>query len=191
MTIGYFGNIIFETSDQRVLTFNDFTRNSTAHIEEHKLIGKKPLIEYCGPELEKINFTVNLNAYNGINPEEELAKWRDYSLNGSAQELVIGGNVMGYDKFIIESLSESYNKIYKNGFLYSAKIDVSLAEYISDPKLQPQKTNKIYSVLDNRIPYYTNLPEILDYSDIREKFNDYILPASNAINFILALINTF
>lgn len=187
MTIGYYGNIIFETSDNRILTFTNFSRNSTSRIEEHKLLGKKPLIEYCGPELEKVTFTINLNASNGINPDEELKKWRDYNMRGIAHDLIIGGNIIGYDKFIIESLSETYNTVYKNGFLYTAKVDISLCEYITDSKMQPKSMTKKYAKLDYNSPYYNNISQIPD-NNIKNDFISYSLPVNDSINPLLSLI---
>lgn len=186
MSLGNFGDIIFSTSDKRILTFTDFSRSTSARLEEHKLIGQKPLIEFCGPELEKVTFTINLNAANGINPEEELTKWREYCTKGSAQTLIIGSAVIGYDKFIVESVSQTYDKIYRNGFLFSAKADISLSEYITDPKMQPPSRSKNYGILtDTGQPYYENAAEeIAGRAGLKEIYD------TDSINALLSLIQT-
>jgi len=136
MAIGYFGeDIIFETSAEKVLTFNDFKHTSAAVVEQHKIIGKKPLSEFCGEELDSVSFSINLNANLGVKPQEIIDKLIDLKKKGMAETLVIGGKSIGLDKFIIKEVSTAYEKVYNNGFLFSAKVDLTLEEYISDTSL--------------------------------------------------------
>lgn len=130
--IGYFGDIIFETSDKKILNFSDFKKDVSARYESHDLIGQKPKLEFVGSDLDKISFTINLNSSNGISVKEEIKKLEEKTSTGKAETLVIGGEVQGSDKWIITSLSEAWDTIFNDGFLYSAKIDVSLEEYISE-----------------------------------------------------------
>lgn len=141
MTIGYFGkDIIFETSSEKVLTFNDFKHSTSVVIEKHKIIGKKPLSEYCGQELDNVTFTINLNAGLGVKPLDIIDKLHELSGTGTAEPLVIGGKVIGLDKFLLNDVSTAYETVYNNGFLYSAKVDLTLEEYISDSSLNTTKT---------------------------------------------------
>jgi phage protein U len=131
--IGFYGeDIVFETSDQRILTFNDFKHEVASRWESHVIIGKKPLLEFTGPELETISFTVLFKADLGVKPSEELQKWRDIVQEGKANVLAIGGVPIGDDLWICESVSEAYSCVWSEGELYSARIDVSLKEYISE-----------------------------------------------------------
>lgn len=140
MTIGYFGtDIVFETSANKVLTFNDFKHTAASTIEKHKIIGKKPLSEYCGQELNTVNFTINLNAGLGVKPQDIIDKLNTICEQGIAETLIIGGKTIGIDKFLIVDVSTAYDVVYNNGFLYSAKIDLSLEEYISDTSLNISK----------------------------------------------------
>ena len=59
--IGNFGSAItFETSDSKILNFNDFQRESSGRWAEHARIGRKPLKQFLGPAADKVTFTISL-----------------------------------------------------------------------------------------------------------------------------------
>lgn len=130
--IGYFGEIIFETSDRRIRNFSGFKRNITGRWADQERIGMKPISEFNGPGLDTITFTVNLNGSYGVKPREEMEKWSDLVNNGIAKELVIGEKPLGVDKWVATDISEAWDIILNKGELLSAKIDVSLKEYIEE-----------------------------------------------------------
>lgn len=128
--IGSFGDIVFETSDQRILNFSGFKRNAEGRWADHEVIGKKPASEFIGPGLDTITFTVNLNGSFGVSPRKELERWLNHARNGNAEILVIGGKPLGVDKWTVRSTSEAWDVIWNNGELYSAKVDITLKEYV-------------------------------------------------------------
>jgi hypothetical protein len=128
--IGYFGDIIFETSDSRILNFSGFKRDAAGRWTKHDTIGKKPVSEFLGPDLDTITFTVNLNGSNGIKPREEMDRWLEYARNGEAEILVIGNKPLGVDKWTVQSISQAWDVVWNNGELYSGKVDVTLQEYV-------------------------------------------------------------
>lgn len=128
--IGYYGDIIFETSDQRILTFTDFKHDSAARWEKHSVIGKKPVSEFIGPDLDTITFTINLNGNYGVKPRDEMEKWLSLVNTGSVDVLVIGTKAIGQDKWSVKSVSEAWGVVFNKGELFSGKIDVTLEEYI-------------------------------------------------------------
>lgn len=128
--IGYFGNVRFVSNDKRVLTFTDFKYSSTVRNEKHAVIGRKPIKEYIGPELDVVTFTIHLSAANGVSPKTELEVWHRMKHRQEARFLMLGGNLLGTDKWTVESVSSSWDVIWKNGELYSCKVDVTLEEYI-------------------------------------------------------------
>jgi phage protein U len=133
MQIGSFGeDLIFETSDKRILTFNDFNRGASSRWEEHAVIGQKPRGEFIGPELQTVTFTIKLNAALGVVPQEEIDKLIKIVESGTADYLVIGGLPLGDDRWIILSISEARNRVLNSGELYSATLDVAMKEYISE-----------------------------------------------------------
>lgn len=129
--LGFFGNIVFETSDNRILNFTGFTRDVSSRFAAHEVIGQKPKTEYIGPGLDTITFTINLNGNHGIKPRDEMDKWVSLTRNGEAHILVIGDKGIGTDKWVVKNVSQTWDVIFNNGELFSGKIDVALEEYIS------------------------------------------------------------
>lgn len=128
--VGYFGNVVFEASRKKVLTFTGLKHDSTGRWEKHNVIGKKPISEFIGPDLDTISFTINLNGSNGVKPRHEMEKWTKMVNEGVADVLVIGHKALGKDKWAVKSVSEAWDVIFNRGELYSGKIDVTLEEYI-------------------------------------------------------------
>lgn len=130
--IGYFGPIIFETSDKKILNFSNLVHNAEGRFGYHEVINNKPKSEFEGPALETIEFNVNLNGNNGIKPADEIERWLEIVRNGEAHPLVIRGRVIGEDLWSCVSISNAWNVVMKAGELFSANITVSLEEYISE-----------------------------------------------------------
>ena len=128
--IGYLGDIIFETSDKRILTFSGFKYQAAGRWEKHNVIAKKPKSEFVGPDLDTITFTIDLNGINGVKPRDEMEKWISKVNTGVVDILVIGNKVLGQDKWSVSQISESWDTIFNKGELFSGKIDVTLQEYI-------------------------------------------------------------
>lgn len=130
--IGFFGDIVFETSDQKILTFSDFSRDSAARWNTHDVIGRKPTSEYVGPGLDSISFTVNLSGNHGVKPREEMEKWLMKENTGVAEILVIGNKVIGNDRWVVKSVSQAWNVVLNKGELFSGSIDIELEEYVEE-----------------------------------------------------------
>jgi phage protein U len=145
--IGYFGDVIFETSDSRILNFSDFTLDCEGRYEVHEVIGKKPKTEFVGPGLNTISFTLNLNGNHGVKPRDEMTRWIVLVNSGQAFSLVLGGRVLGADKWVVKSISEAWDTFFNIGELFSGKIDVTLEEYIStlESKAVSKSTNTVIS----------------------------------------------
>lgn len=137
--IGTFGNIVFETSDKRILNFSGLTRESSGRFSIHEVISQKPYTEFIGPNLDVITFTVSINGLYGLNPREEMDKWVTLASTGQAYTLVIGDKALGSDKWVLKSISEAWNTILNDGKLLSGKVDVTLEEYMSSITLSPVK----------------------------------------------------
>jgi len=128
--IGYFGDIVFETSDKRILNFTGLAIETAARFETHNLIGTKPKTEYVGPDLSAVSFIVNLNGNHGVRPREEMERWRELAETGEPQTLALAGKPIGSYKWIVRSISETWDVILNGGELFSGKIEVSLEEYV-------------------------------------------------------------
>lgn len=136
--VGYFGNIKFETSDKKILTFSELKHDSAGRWEKHSVIGQKPISEFIGPDLDTITFTINLNGNNGIKPRDEMNKWISMVNSGIADILVIGNKALRKDKWAVKSVSEAWNTVFNRGELYSGSINVTLEEYIEVIQKEPK-----------------------------------------------------
>ena len=125
--IGSFGPVVFEVSESKVYTFDEFKRQTQAKFGTHELLGKKPKLEFIAPGLDSISFQIVLNASLGIDIAAELVKLRDIVNNGQYHPLLIGDDSIG--NFVIESLSESWRNISNLGRPQVVALDISLKEY--------------------------------------------------------------
>lgn len=127
--IGFFGDIVFETSDKRILTFVGFQRNSAGRWAKHDVIGRKPSTEHLGPDLDKINFTISLNGNHGVKPRFEMERWLIKERDGVAETLVIGSKALGVNRWVVKSVSQAWNVVLNKGEVFSGQVDIELEEY--------------------------------------------------------------
>jgi len=125
--LGSFGDVTFEVSSDRIRTWNDLQRSGKARWAAHELVQEKPVLQYVGPDLEEISFTVRLDAGLGLAPASELDALRKIRDEAEPQPLTIGGQP--YGKFVLESLSESQSRFDNKGNLFLAVVSLSLKEY--------------------------------------------------------------
>lgn len=128
--LGFFGPSVFEVSEKKVLTFSNLQRETTGRWEKHNVIGKSPVSEFAGPDLDTISFDIKLSAALGVKPYEEMAKWALYARRGHAETLVIGKKRLGSDKWVVKQVSQAWGTVLKNGAVYSINLSISLEEYV-------------------------------------------------------------
>lgn len=128
--VGKYGDIVFETSDRRILSFNNFNQSISGRWSSHTLIGKKERTEFNGPGRRKINFKMTFSATLGIRPREMLEKLENMVESGKVDYLVIGGKAIGENRFAMTSLSETWETVYSGGELARASVSVTLEEYV-------------------------------------------------------------
>lgn len=129
-TIGHFGkDLVFSTSDKKILTFSGFTQKISARWSSHNVIGGVPQKEFNGPNSRKISFKITFDAAYGVKPREMLEKLEKIIENGTVDYLVIGGRKIGGNRFYISDMSESWDVIYNGGELERATGNISMEEY--------------------------------------------------------------
>jgi phage protein U len=120
----------------KVLTFDGLQRDGAGRWATHEIIGqdKKPLLEFLGPDLETLSFSIFMSSFLGINPSAELQKLRSLRDGGVICDFVIGGSAVITNQWIIKSLSESHKTYDGSGNLLVAAVNISLTEYVKLPK---------------------------------------------------------
>ena len=132
--IGSFGDIIFETTDKRILTFSDFRRSAASRYSDHEVIGQKPISEYNGPGLDGVTFVAKVKRSLGVDPDKILNLLMKYNREGHAYPLVIGSKTIGVDKWKIVTLDMGTERFGRNASYDSVSVELSLNEYVEKLK---------------------------------------------------------
>ena len=118
--IGTLGRkIIFEVSDDRVMTFRDMTRDISSRWAEHGVLGRKPKPEFLGPANQSVSLTITLSASLGVRPRNVL----------EAIEGMVEAGTAGKNPFRLTASSETWDRVYSRGELSKAIVTITLEEY--------------------------------------------------------------
>lgn len=127
MNVGSFGDVVFSVSSDTMETFQNMKMTQSASYSEHKVHGTQSVIEFTGFDSAQLTFEMNLSAFLGINPKTEMTKLRDMQLSRKGYPLALGTDLYG-TKWVLKSMSNTYERFYKDGTLISAKVQVTLLE---------------------------------------------------------------
>lgn len=129
MAIGTLGDMSFEVREDKILTFNNMQRTSSARWTKHDIIGKIPYSEFLGVDLGSITLPIKLIAAADLKPYAILEQMRKCVEEGTPLTFVIGGHKIGMYQWVITQMSETWNKVYSGGQLASADVNLTLQEY--------------------------------------------------------------
>ena len=127
--IAKWGNITFAVSSDSFLSFSGMKRTISAKWTSHPIIGKRPKLEYQNPEMEEISMEVIFDAELGINPREEMQKFRRACKKGFVNHFYINGKKIAKRKFYISEVTENWNEIWNEGELVRATASVTFCQY--------------------------------------------------------------
>ena len=128
--LGSLGDIVFEVSSRRVVTFDNLKRTTKARVASHDIIGEKPVIEFLGADGEEITFSMKFHIGMGVTPAEEVDKVRRMCERGAVNTLIIGNEIIGAHMWIITDVGESVDTVDNMGRVIVTQIDVTLKEYV-------------------------------------------------------------
>ena len=124
--IGTFGMVPFVCAFDKVFTFKDLTRSRSVRWAKHDVIGAKPVLEYIGPELDKVSLKVRFDSTLNMPPMVGLLGLKKLTDGHEAHALTIGGEYVG--RFVIESVSESRRFHTGAGICLVAEATIELTE---------------------------------------------------------------
>lgn len=127
--IGSFGDLVFSVSNNTVRTFEGMSWDFSADYATHDRHIKADLLEYMGPGIEGISFSIAFSVFLGVNPLKEIKKLRKMVQKGYAERLVIGGKVYGSYKWVMQKGTVDFQRFDNKGSLLAAKVKVTLKEY--------------------------------------------------------------
>lgn len=138
-TIGSFGDVIFEVSKDKMLTFNDLEKKSSGRWNEHSIAGNKAKLEFDGPGLADLNYNILLRAEHGINPMKQVSRLERMQNRGEAHHFILGQKPIMINKLVVMDLTEKLRNIDQQGNVFTIEVTVSLKEYV-ESKTPVKKT---------------------------------------------------
>jgi len=128
--IGQWGNsIAFSVNSNKQLTFRDMKRTSSGRWASHNILGKRPKMEFLGPDSDSVTMEVVLDAEMGVRPRATMKLFRVACKQGEVNYLYIGGKKVCKNKMAISNVSESWDEIWSQGELKRAVLSVTFTEY--------------------------------------------------------------
>lgn len=134
MAIGTLGPITFNASTDKVQTFEEYTLDKSSRIAIHENLQNKPIVEFIGPGLDKINLKLTWSIEGKINPLAEISKLEEKQEKGEVIIFFLGGKPVGKGKYIIENISRANKRVDNKGILLSISFNISLIEYAENAR---------------------------------------------------------
>lgn len=128
--IGYLGEIVFQTSDRKIVNFTDLRLSLAPRWGKHEPVMTVPKSEFIGPGAKSVTFTMNLNVNNEINPRQQYEKLMELANKGTVLPFFLKEKPIG--NFVIKNLDFSPKTIDNQGGIWNGSVAVSLEEYGDD-----------------------------------------------------------
>lgn len=152
--IGSYGDVTFEVSSDKILSFGELDKSNRPRWSEHAILNNKAKLEFEGPGLTELSYTILLRAENQVNPAKELLKLKRMADGGKAAHFLLGSKPITDDPLVITELSEGIKRVDSYGNIFSVEVRLNLKEYVIE-KTEEKKT--ISSVRPPAAPSNRNL----------------------------------
>ncbi|NLU09449.1 MAG: phage tail protein [Tepidanaerobacter acetatoxydans] len=129
MAIGTLGPIVFNSSSEKIQTFEEYNHEKSARIATHDNLQNKPIVEFIGPGLDSITLRLTWSIEGNINPLTEIKKLEEKQEKGEVIMFFLAGKPVGNGKYLIENISRAQKRIDNKGNLLSISFDISMIEY--------------------------------------------------------------
>lgn len=133
--LGSLGDYEFTVSTEGdVRTFRDLKKSDSASYTEHKILGRKGLVEFTGINASTCSLSIRLTRGLGftIDPVREINALYDHMRQADALPFIVGGNVIGEGLWVIESIDTDYQIIGHAGQVMDVVISLKLREYVDE-----------------------------------------------------------
>ena len=122
-------DLIFYVSSERQLPLKEFKREVKARWALHNINLQRPKTEFKGIEQASISLSCEFSAHRGYSAKYFLDYLESACKNGELHWIYIGGKRVGDGPCYVEGISETWDEIWNNGELVSAKADITFKEY--------------------------------------------------------------
>jgi hypothetical protein len=121
--------------------FTAWSDEKGSNIIEHPLIESKPRLQKIGDELDKFNFSVNLNR-GFVDIEAETARWNKLVSDSTVVPVTLGtGEFLG--NFILTKIKKVVDQTDASGGIVQCTLELNAVEFISD--IQENKGTAVLS----------------------------------------------
>jgi hypothetical protein len=128
MQIGYFRDLVFEVSDEHILSFSELTQDASANWSEHASLAGRSLAEFSGIPLSTLSFEMIFHKECGVDVATQIAQVIGYLSDVKSSPFVVNGLKIG-EEWVVTGVSVSYKKFAPDGSMIFAKAQVKLKEY--------------------------------------------------------------
>lgn len=125
--VGSLGTLPFVCSRDFVLTPNSLSRDHAVRWAKHDIIGKKPVLEYIGPDLSTVSLSIRFDTSLGVPPALALLRLKKMLDNKKYKTLIIGGEHLG--RYVMKSISETRKHHTGAGVCIVAEATIELEEW--------------------------------------------------------------
>lgn len=126
---GAWGDLVFEVSSFRILTFDNYKRKTSHRYAKHEIMNYKPKLESVGNDLEEVELQIKFMTSLGVNPIDEMEKLRAMCRSAEVNYLIIGTTVIGDCLFVLEEISEQVDTWDGTGNILASTVNVKFKEY--------------------------------------------------------------
>lgn len=124
--LGTYGDLVFEVSSSKVLTYDGYSRKTSYKYASHEVIGSAPVLEYLGPDTEEISFVIHFNAMLGVNPAEESDKIRQMAEEGRREYFIINGTPLGGAPWVITEVGDEVSNTDRTGNILISTLSITI-----------------------------------------------------------------
>ena len=115
MQVGSMGDIPFVVTYGKIRTFSDYGRSGSGRWAKHDLIGRKPVMEFLGPDVEKVSMKIQLRTDQG-----------------AVFPFILGGAPVSDNYWLLEDIGENVSYWRAGGKILSVSVDITLTEYSTE-----------------------------------------------------------
>ena len=130
MTLGCLGDIVFTVGDDTYLTVKNFCEKASAKYATHQRHNGSALAEFVGTNAETITFDIELSAWLGVSPEQEIKKLYTALYDGKQLSLMLGNVIYGRYRWVVQDLQIKTDHTDNTGTRSHVTASVTLLEYL-------------------------------------------------------------
>ena len=164
MKVGSFGDIIFETNEDKIQTYFDKTNTRTMLTNKVSIINGRPILTYLGYDLDTVKFTMRCHSEFGSPPNEVKQKLDKMIEEGLYGYLITGDKPFSKNPFCLQTYTMTETN-WANGNCIGADFQLELIEY-------NVKADSLLGTNSATAGANIGLTGLNNYGDMSEAFNE-------------------